>query len=91
MHTINCMSAPRSRTFAIWTQKPVVCLEHIYLMLKCAAARTGDELSASQIIVPMHVVVTRRRKWKRGPREQAPKTRGDGTCALIYINEGQWA
>ena len=23
------------------------------------------------------------------PREQTPKTRGDGTCALIYIRAGQ--
>ena len=30
-------------------------------------------------------------RWKRGPREQTPKTRGDGACALIYINRGRRA
>ncbi|KAF8129770.1 hypothetical protein EV363DRAFT_1168306, partial [Boletus edulis] len=27
--------------------------------------------------------------WRRGVCKQAPKTRGDGACALIYISEGQ--
>ena len=49
MHTIDCLSAISSTG----TQKPVVCLEfvkHKYLILKNAAARKGDDLSASRSV-----------------------------------------
>ena len=49
----------------------------------------GDGLSVSEYVFVSQVGGVTIPWWKCGLREQAPKTRGDGTCALIDIK--QWA